>query len=420
MLRVLHLSDIHFSTTKKPFAMRIKHQDVREQVVKSLESLTAAERTMQAILLVGDIAFSASPDEYEEAYDWIERIRTLCNCRRESVLTVPGNHDVDRRAVRKSVSIAYERLREANPEEAEMILGELIKEPGFEAPLANYQSFASVYATPFRNGSARWIREFELDPGRHIAFVGVNSARVSNDKDAPNAMFLGRDAFTIPDRHCVEQILVAHHPLEWLRDRVEAEAIIEERSRVSIFGHEHRQKLSKIEIFSGTPRAQERLVLASGAVTPDETNSQYTFRFNILEFDYQQVRGSPRLATTVRAFVWSQSSFISDLSNGGSRPTTIHLKAKRWTAPLGASTPPADASILGLPIADPISDVRHAFWRKLNWNQRIAFLRKAGAHIKQLDRLNCDAEAEALADVLLKHDPPLLLKMIDEQGHSHD
>src|SRR5688572_7124095 len=97
-LRVLQFSDIHFSS--KPGALRIIHADVRDQVLADLARLGVNE--VAAIILAGDIAFSGKREEYHLAAGWLERVSALCGCPRRSILSIPGNHDVDRDRIRTS------------------------------------------------------------------------------------------------------------------------------------------------------------------------------------------------------------------------------------------------------------------------------------------------------------------------------
>lgn len=97
-LRVLHLSDIHFST--KFDEEKILHTDVRDQLLNDLRDVIVPRLgNMDMVLIAGDIAFSGKRAEYEEATEWLEQIALICGCKRTDVLTVPGNHDVDRHRI---------------------------------------------------------------------------------------------------------------------------------------------------------------------------------------------------------------------------------------------------------------------------------------------------------------------------------
>lgn len=95
-MRLLHLSDIHFSSpvcltphldTSKPFRSRLEHD---------LAKLCHADgKRVDAILVGGDIAYKADPAEYEAAKTWLLHIAEICGCKKSNILMVPGKHDVD-------------------------------------------------------------------------------------------------------------------------------------------------------------------------------------------------------------------------------------------------------------------------------------------------------------------------------------
>ena len=101
---LLHVSDIHFRAPDcenpdldpdRPYRTRML-QDARARI----QSLGPVE----AILVGGDIAFSGDPAEYKAALAWIKELAETCKCSLARVFVVPGNHDVDRRVIRRSPS----------------------------------------------------------------------------------------------------------------------------------------------------------------------------------------------------------------------------------------------------------------------------------------------------------------------------
>jgi 3',5'-cyclic AMP phosphodiesterase CpdA len=101
-LRVLHLSDIHFST--KFDEEKIVHEDVRDQLLNDLrDEVVPKSGKIDKVLIAGDVAFSGSRTEYEDVARWLEQVTSLCGCKPTDVLAVPGNHDartLDRRVHR--------------------------------------------------------------------------------------------------------------------------------------------------------------------------------------------------------------------------------------------------------------------------------------------------------------------------------
>jgi predicted phosphodiesterase len=116
-LRVLHLSDIHFST--KFEEEKIVHTDVRDELLSDLRDVMIPRlEGVDKVLIAGDIAFSGKRAEYDEAAIWLEQVTSACRCQRTDVLTVPGNHDVDRGRILPVTKVIHRRLRTCSLPEA--------------------------------------------------------------------------------------------------------------------------------------------------------------------------------------------------------------------------------------------------------------------------------------------------------------
>src|ERR1043165_7399637 len=91
-MRLLHLSDIHFkepdcldppTDPERPFRTRLK---------ADLMAM-CAEKTVDAILVSGDIAFKGHPAEFAMADAWLKDLAAASGCRPDRIYVVPGNHD---------------------------------------------------------------------------------------------------------------------------------------------------------------------------------------------------------------------------------------------------------------------------------------------------------------------------------------
>lgn len=92
MLRILHLSDVHFGQEKTNDSTYL--DDVRSQLVKDLASLLGDSKSLDLILVNGDIAYSGKKNEYDRAVAWLDQIIAVGHCDVTAIRTIPGNHDV--------------------------------------------------------------------------------------------------------------------------------------------------------------------------------------------------------------------------------------------------------------------------------------------------------------------------------------
>src|SRR5258708_3057354 len=101
---LLNISDIHF---RYPFCNTQMDPDrpYRTNLVQDARSLMERLGAVDAILVVGDIAFGGVKEEYDAALEWLRDLSAGCKCALERVFVVPGNHDVDRNVIKGSASV---------------------------------------------------------------------------------------------------------------------------------------------------------------------------------------------------------------------------------------------------------------------------------------------------------------------------
>src|SRR5258708_34942229 len=94
-LRILHLSDFHFSRHRawdQDPVLTALHRDVAGLVSRGLRP--------DLVAITGDIADRGSAEEYALAATWLRRhLLPAARVSARELLLVPGNHDVDRGAV---------------------------------------------------------------------------------------------------------------------------------------------------------------------------------------------------------------------------------------------------------------------------------------------------------------------------------
>ena len=96
-MNILHLSDIHFgrdrSGSTDPFSRKGEILD------KLIETLSALHEGMKPdlVLVTGDIAWTGKITEFDEAYEWFQRLRSALGLDIGRFVFCPGNHDLNRK-----------------------------------------------------------------------------------------------------------------------------------------------------------------------------------------------------------------------------------------------------------------------------------------------------------------------------------
>src|SRR5262249_37723811 len=100
-LRWLHLSDLHLRDRSA-----YEHGVVLDALVAaSRDAGTLAARRPALVFCTGDVAHGGKPDEYRLASRFFADLAGATGIPRDAIFVVPGNHDLDRGRVSKSLAL---------------------------------------------------------------------------------------------------------------------------------------------------------------------------------------------------------------------------------------------------------------------------------------------------------------------------
>ena len=344
MLKFLHLSDLHITTKDAgtQFDLDFKIRD------KLLDDLGKEGRTnFDAILVTGDVAYHGLADEFERAKKWFEEVRTKTNSTPEALLVVPGNHDVNRKTVNQTSSLydLHQMLRApalSRDKRATSLEGKLKDPFDFLAALAEYRLFAQECGCPTSCKELAWVQflngEKKLEDGSAVRFHGLNSALLSDGADSKANLLLSEFQFKhFGDDPRYVNIVLCHHPQNWLIDDNEANDFFRTQAHVLLSGHEHD---TRCYLEGGCLRVR------AGAIHPNRRDRwEPCYHVLQLSIDTSTARD---LVIRVETRVWRDKDkcFAKYVQGDGSDFHTERIPLKAWTAPaptphLSTSTKPA-------------------------------------------------------------------------------
>lgn len=281
---MLHISDIHFKSPEcldpfldPDFAIRaIMMQDLAQQVSEL--------GNIGAILVGGDIAYKAAQDEYDSALNWLQQLAAISGCPKERIFVVPGNHDVDRGYIKKHVSTqaAQHHIASASRDNRERRLRQqLADDAGGQsllAPHAEYNVFAARFGCQIWPAKPFWHQDLALEGGVTLRIYGLTSTLLSGqngEDDAQGGLYLSPlQTALIPTPNTVNLVLV-HHPTDWLDDRDAVEDDLTSRARFHLFGHKHRQRAI----------LGQYVRVGAAAVNPSRNEHPYDPGYNLIRLE---------------------------------------------------------------------------------------------------------------------------------------
>ena len=293
----VHLSDIHF-THASGVSVHDLDKNVRNELVLDATKVTKEIGPVTGVLVTGDVAFSGSEAEFEQATNWLRDFCRAIGCREESVWVVPGNHDVVRdKTKRKLTRMLHQSVRKDGSDvdkELREIFSDAQSAAALLEPLADYNKFAGRFECAISAEKHYWERDLSLACGTPVRLRGLTSALVSNEEDRRTGIVLGAAQVTVERTPGVLQMTLCHHPPDWLRDHDAAEDHLKSKVHIQLFGHKHSQRIDEI---NGKVR------LVAGAMHPERNDGGWLPTYNFLEISR---RDSDRISLRVYQRHWNQ------------------------------------------------------------------------------------------------------------------
>ena len=352
MLTFLHLSDIHCN--QRHMQYWDPDEDLRRELLRDLPAVLPFDRPVDAVLVTGDIAFSGRQTEYQQISPWLADLARLACGDPDKILTVPGNHDVDRSRVdgNRLLVQSQQAIRDAPESDLDQEMEASLRDPGsgplLREPMAAYQAFAHRFGCDTPPTLLWWDRVLPLGQGYSLRIRGVTSVLVTDQRDDENAHRLAVpvQAFRLPREPNTVTMLLAHHPPLWMRQRDAIAEVLDARVNVQLFGHRH--------VFNARPEAGN-LALHAGAANPGR-GPGWQPHYNLLTLDVVTgAAGRPVLRVTVRPRRWyaSQQCFGVDTDAEGNETRGYDLVLPRAAGPVPV---PAAGAVPG-PVAPSASDL---------------------------------------------------------------
>jgi predicted MPP superfamily phosphohydrolase len=302
----LHLSDIHMGHGDA--ANRVDQQLVlqllREDIGRQLDQ-GVVERPPDAVLLTGDVAFSAAqkdPQEYARASMWLRQLLSDLGLEIDRLFCVPGNHDVPRvPAENQNLARLVRELRSgssidnaiADPADALLVSSRM------EHYMAFYEAFRPAATGHGRAQLGHWMHVLRGVAPFPVALVGLNSSLLAADNLDHGTLQVGKVQVTetLLQAQPSESLVIAltHHPHGWLSDGVTLRSLMLRRAHIHLHGHLHDPGID--QLISGA--STELLTIAAGAVHGEAGNGYaghgYSFGLVFLEDNGQTIaRIQPR------------------------------------------------------------------------------------------------------------------------------
>jgi GTPase-associated adaptor domain/Calcineurin-like phosphoesterase len=279
---LLHISDIHFREPDCLNPAMDPDLPYRTLILRDVRERVRVLGPVGAILIGGDVAFKGHPREFETALTWIRDLSDASGCPFAKVFVVPGNHDIDRSIVDRvpSVRNARNAIANAQAHHRERELRTQFSDPetgrSLLQPLAAYNDFAKLFSCQvYPPDHLYWKQDLPIGGGITLRLHGLTSAILSGNNDTRDGpLYVSPLQTVLEPADDVANLVMMHHPPDWLIDQDDVNNAICIRSVMHFFGHKHSQRIT-----------QERNYVRyeAGAVNPDRYEAAWRPGYNLIE-----------------------------------------------------------------------------------------------------------------------------------------
>lgn len=279
---MLHISDIHFKSPQCLDQALDPDLAVRTRMMRDLAQQVGALGEVGAILIGGDVAYKAAPEEYATAWNWIQQLAAISGCPKERIFVVPGNHDVDRSYIRRSVSTqaAQNFIASAQPNQREWRLQQQLSDDASGQSLlashSAYNDFAAPLGCQIWPAKPFWHQDLALEDGVTLRIYGLTSTLLSGqngDDDLPRGLYLSPLQTVLNPVPNTANLVLVHHPIDWLADGEAVDDVLTTRAAFHLFGHKHKQRAVMADYVR----------IGAAAVNPSRDEQPYMPGYNLID-----------------------------------------------------------------------------------------------------------------------------------------
>ena len=134
-----------------------------------------------------------------------------------------------------------------------------------------------------------------------VRLHGLNSALISDAADAPNKLLVSEfQTAKLCDTPGVINVVLCHHPPDWLMDKADLRKVLRRFAPVALFGHEH-----SVRVLPDDKQVQ----LFAGAVQPPRDEPGWLPTYHILQLEIVGTAAQPELLIRVHTREFYNYSF---------------------------------------------------------------------------------------------------------------
>lgn len=296
-IKILHLSDLHFGTSKQA---ELWSSQLVEDLCQNLEI-----NKLDALIISGDIANKSTPEEYNTAKQFLNEFFRDFPLKPEQIIIVPGNHDLNWDLSKKAYTLKDKE--DCKPDELKkdcyILVNEdvirVLDQEKYPKRFSNFKAFYDNYKSNTKSYDLDPEQQYSLDiVSSNILVMGLNSAW-QLDNYNKNRADINNNAITNAlneirrndiYKNCPIKLAVWHHPINSpYEDRIKDSDFLSRLAvnDFSLFLHGHVHKAENDEFrydLNVDGRKLHRICAGTFGASTKELNTGIPWQYNLLQF----------------------------------------------------------------------------------------------------------------------------------------
>lgn len=295
MIRIVHLSDFHFSNNNKDFELYCLKPLVNDLIkineVKEIDLIIFSGDLIDKGGLSFDKDIELAFLSFEELV--INPLIEALNIQRDRFIFVPGNHDIDKFADKPMLEVGMEHTL-TSVEAINSFIDDNDLTLGANR-IKQYKEFERYYYKETEHHIDNFSSTFKFTfNGVKVGISGLNSAWRCWDSDSDNGkLLLGERQVALAIEalnDCDLKIAVVHHPLDWISsiERAQIEHMIQRSYNMLFCGHVHEGgSRYSTSMYGGNLFVSAAPANWSSSIRTNNFN--YTNGYAYIDYDFQQI-----------------------------------------------------------------------------------------------------------------------------------
>ena len=168
-------------------------------------------------------------------------------------------------------------------------------------PINAYNEFARAYQCQVTTPALSWTNPVRIDSDTVLNIRGLHSALLSGlyPELEERKLYLGPVQTGVIPEYGTINLILSHHPPEWMEDKTDLEDRMLTGPHIAMFGHEHRPDVSQAQ--------SDCILIRAGSANPDRKEKGWSPAYGWLSISIEGEEPKRTARVRIRQYTWQRT-----------------------------------------------------------------------------------------------------------------